>query len=127
MRVMRRRLVGVVILVSVLVACAGPRGLVGSGEALNALGLQFVQTGNLYDRLLEQKLITVDRYRIWARFARDFQFAYPKAVEMWRLAVQAEDPASERALEEVILSLKSQLVVYVLEGAAYLKAKGGGP
>lgn len=116
-----------ILLAYLLSSCAGPRGYVASGEALAAIGQQFVQTGHLYDTLLEKKLITPEQYRPWAAFAKEFQWSYPKAVEMWRLAVRSEDAAAAGKLEEVVLALKNQLLTFALEAAERLRPAGGKP
>ena len=107
-----------VILVLLLAACTLSKQFVLSGESLDALGQQFVQTGKLYDQLLENKSITVEDYRAWATFAKRFQAVYPPLVVAWRMAAASESPAAEtKKIEDAIISLKNQLVSFYLSAA----------
>lgn len=99
----------VLVLASATGGCATSdksRSLVITGETLDAVGQQFVQTGRLYDRLLDAEKITKDEYRDWANYAKRFQLIYPEAVQAWTAGRSTDDTI------DLILRLKSQLLEF---------------
>jgi len=110
-------LLAVLLVALLIVGCANP--LLQSGETLEAIGQQFLQTGQLYDGLLDQGLITKDQYKPWATFATHFKFAYPQAVATWRAAKAANDRESVDKAAEVILALKNQLTILIIAALQY--------
>lgn len=101
-----------------LVACATKtQTLVVTGETLDAVGKQFVTTGQLYDQLLATNKITGDDYRVWANFAKTFKVVYPQAVQAWKTGKSTDDTL------QLLLNLKSQLLQFYLYAST--TAKGG--
>ena len=121
---MRRRQISALILVAVLTtACAGltvGKSLIVSGESLDELGKAFVQTGRLYDELLDRRIITVEDYRAWANFANGFRDQYPNAVALWKLAKASRDEEGRIQVETLIQSLRQQLVAFAVSAAGKL-------
>lgn len=112
-----RRVLLALLLGAAVAGCAalgGDRTLLVTGETLDAVGQQFVRTGQLYNRLLDEKLISEEQYREWARFAKRFQVAYPVAVDLWKEARVSTSVEDERRALEVVLTLKNQLLTFVL-------------
>ena len=102
-------------------ACAGltvGKSLIVSGEALDELGKTFVQTGHFYDDLLDRKIVTVEEYRAWAKFANAFRDQYPNVVAVWKLAKASRDEEGRLRVEKVIGGLRSELMRFALSAAA---------
>ena len=121
---MRRPQIAVLVLVAVLTtACAGltvGKSLIVSGESLDELGKAFVQTGRLYDDLLDRKIITVKDYRAWAEFANAFRDQYPNAVALWKLAKASRDEQGRITIEKMVGGLRSELMRFALSASAKL-------
>jgi len=93
-------------------ACA--KGLVLSGELLDATGKQFVTTGKLYNDLQKSKLISDAEYRKWAAFAREFKSGYPVAVSAWQAVKESNDNDAKSLLYDKIVALKDVLVEHYI-------------
>lgn len=99
---------------------SGAKALIVSGEALNAAGQQFVQVAGLYNDMLDKGVITPEQYRPWKTFGGHFQFAFPKAVQLWTDARAAHDAEKERQAETLIRSLTTDLAVFATQVYQYL-------
>ena len=105
-----------------LIGCAsGTKALIVSGESLDATGKQFVQVAALYSDLLDKGMVTAEQYRRWRIFGQHFQFAYPKAVQLWRDARAANDVAAEKRAAALVQSLATDLAVFAAQSYEYLK------
>ena len=92
-----------------------------SGEALDAVGQQFLTTGKMYDQLFEQGSLTPAEYRPWAVFAERFKLVYEPAVKSWLAAASQQEKGDAAS---AILAVKNELLAFYL---AALEKKGGGP
>ncbi len=92
-----------------------------SGEALDAVGQQFLTTGKMYDQLFDQGSISAADYRPWAVFAERFKLVYEPAVKAW-LAAQSSQEKGDAA--DAILAVKNELLSFYI--AALSKKEGGG-
>ena len=92
-----------------------------SGEALDAVGQQFLTTGKMYDQLFEQGSISAGDYRPWAVFAERFKLVYEPAVKAW-LAAKSSQEKGDAA--DAILAVKNELLSFYI--AALSKKEGGG-
>lgn len=61
-----------------------------SGVSINLLGSQFVRVGALYNKMSEERLLSVDEVRKWTIFAEHFKTAFHDAVEIWKDALKAQ-------------------------------------
>jgi len=102
-----------VILAVFLVGCAANR-LIVTGEVLDALGQQFLTTGQNYDRAYDQGQISAEDYKQWAEFAAYFQTAYPAAINAWELAVTNKDESAMQNVKVMVESLRRNLLAYTL-------------
>lgn len=91
-----------------------------SGEALDAVGQQFLTTGKLYDQLFEQGSLTPAEYRPWAVFAERFKLIYEPVVKSW-LAARTNQEKGDAT--DAILAIKNELLAFYL--AALAKKEGG--
>ncbi len=92
-----------------------------SGEALDAVGQQFLATGKLYDQLFEQGSISAAEYRPWAQFAERFKLVYEPAVKSWLSARSAQEKGDAA---DAIIAVKNELLSFYI--AALAKKEGGG-
>ncbi len=92
-----------------------------SGEALDAVGKQFLATGKMYDTLFDQGSISAVQYRPWAQFAERFKLVYEPAVKAW-LAAQSQQQKGDAG--DAILAIKNELLAFYI--AALAKKEGGG-
>ena len=54
------------------------------------LGQQFVRVAALYDKMTEERLLSVDEARKWAIFVKHSKTAYGDAFEFWKTARQTQ-------------------------------------
>ncbi len=92
-----------------------------SGEALDAVGKQFLATGKMYDTLFDQGSISAADYRPWAVFAERFKLVYEPAVKAW-LAAQSQQEKGDAG--DAIIAVKNELLSFYI--AALAKKEGGG-
>jgi hypothetical protein len=92
-----------------------------SGEALDAVGKQYLATGKIYDTLFEQGSISAADYRPWAVFAEKFKLVYEPAVKAWLAAQTQQEKGDAGAM---ILAVKNELLSFYI--AALAKKEGGG-
>lgn len=92
-----------------------------SGEALDAVGQQFLTTGKIYDEMFEAGSISAVQYRPWAVFAEKFVLVYEPAVKAW-IAGQSQQEKGDAA--DVVLAVKNELLAFYI--AALAKKEGGG-
>lgn len=112
-----KRLIGLCLLLLMVAGCAST--LIRSGETLDALGRQFVTVGNHWNMLLETKQITPAQYEEWAGFARQFQQAYPLAMEAWKAARASGDAAAENRMSDAITLLAARLTPLAIKAYDY--------
>ena len=77
---------------------------------------QFLRVGALYDKLLDDKIITPEQYRAWATFAVHFKRAYPEIVKLWEDSIGGGPAIGEQTRAETLALTKA---VVELEAAAY--------
>lgn len=116
----RRMAPAMLVLVMGLAACNLSQWRI-SGEALDAVGQQFLATGKIYDQLFEAGSISAAQYRPWAVFAEKFVLVYEPAVKAW-LAAQSQQEKGDAA--DVVLAVKNELLSFYI--AALAKKEGGG-
>lgn len=109
--------IGLAVILLLTTGCAS--ALIRSGETLDAIGRQFVTVGNHWNMLLESKQITPAQYEEWAVFARDFQRAYPLAVDVWKAARMTGDKAAEDRMGEAITLLATKLTPLAIKAYDY--------
>lgn len=124
----RRAKFGVILALAVLLSgCAGYTAtVIGTGEVLDSIGKQFVQTGKTYDTLLDKGYISPQEYRAWAAFVPKFQLAYGRAVDMWNVAERSRGVEGKGDLKALVDNLKSELLFWYLDSVARLKQISGG-
>lgn len=77
---------------------------------------QFLRVGALYDKLLDEKIVTPEQYRAWATFATHFKKVYPQIVRLWSEALSGGTEIGNRTRAETLALTKG---VVELETAAY--------
>lgn len=101
------KLVVVIIITSLLAGCASfYQAQVLSGEAIRAIGNEFVATAESYNRLWQEKKISKEEYvEFWA-WAESFKIKFSIAADEWRGGTDQEGAA------RVISELRRELVRY---------------
>lgn len=119
----RRRLstISLIILLALGVAACTTASLLVTGETLDALGQQFVETGKVFDALYEQRTITAKDYQAWADFAKSFKAYYPQAIGLWKAAKASKDQEGLAQAESIIRHLRTQLLLFVTRAATHMK------
>lgn len=110
-----------ILLLAVAVAACTTTSLLVTGETLDALGQQFLETGKVFDALYEQRTITAKDYVAWAEFAKSFKAYYPQAVGLWKAAKASKDKEGLDQAESIIRHLRTQLLVFVTQAATTMK------
>jgi len=77
---------------------------------------QFLRVNTLYNKLLDDKIITPDQHRPWATFAAHFKRAYPEIVKLWDDSIGGGPAIGDQTRAETLALTKA---VVELEGAAY--------
>lgn len=101
------RAVSIVVTIFLLAACATSQPTMITGEALDALGKQFLDTGMLYDRLHAAKRVSDADYKRWVDFTYKFKVTYRAAVTAWQ-------SGQGQVATDAALTLKNQLRDFVL-------------
>lgn len=99
----------VLIFALISAGCATGSPVVMTGEAIDAIGYQFLQTGNLMDRLHAEKKITNTEYGKWRSFTERFKVLYPSAVASWQAGQGA-------AATKDLMKLKDEIRDFYLFG-----------
>lgn len=111
-------------------ACAhAPDPIITTGQALHLADDTFVETGRLMDSALDNRLVTLEQYRAWAKFARAFPKAYRVAWDAWEVATKVADAAAQMGALDAIAVLLGELQRFYLSvTVAFLSpADGGAP
>ncbi len=119
MRKLNSKLAPAVLFLALFAVACGVNQWRMSGEALDAVGQQFLSTGKLYDTLFEQGSLTAEEYRPWAAFAERFKVIYEPAVKSW-LAAQTVKDKNDAA--NILLAVKNELLAFYIAAQA---KKGG--
>jgi len=124
----RSRLTRLVLALVLLAGCASATtqtGLASAGQALIAVGTQFVAVGDLYTQHCTPT-ITLTQIEGFCSgfktFAPKFQQAYPLAVRTWKAAVTVRNLVQAQEAESTILDLGTELVA--LAGQLYAAIGG---
>lgn len=101
-----------VFILMLFVSCSGSQSTVlVTGETLDALGKQYLETAQLFDRLFAAKRISSQEYARWSAFAKQFPISYRAAVAAWK-------SGQEQQSADTMLALKNQLrdfLIFALE------------
>ncbi len=93
-------------------SCAGDKALLITGESLDAVGQQFIETGAAMNAALEAKVITPPTYARWAVFARKFKQSFPLARHLWEAAADARDEKLQAQATAVVAQMVLDLGGY---------------
>lgn len=106
-------------------ACTHEKALIVSGEALDAVGVQFQSTGKAMVEELDRQGLTAEKcavepepapycttFRKWAAFARKFKVAYPSAVAVWKAAEESQDDKLLAQVGAIGASLGAELAAF---------------
>lgn len=110
-----RKLIAVSLLI---MSCSTMTGFVASGETLDALGHQFVETNQLMAQAVQIRAIMPEDYRAWRTFGHRFQELYPLAVAMWEGARKVNDAVTEGKMAGLIAELAAELTKFAQMVAA---------
>jgi hypothetical protein len=121
---------GAIVLVILLAGCASMGGagqsLAVSGEALKAVGNEFVAVANVYKTGCDAKTIAEKQCLAFREFGVRFKGSYPLAIGLWESARAANDGAASKKAEQVIGELAAQLSALAVQGIATFSTTGGG-
>jgi len=92
------------------------RRKVESAMQVGYVSTQFLRVNTLYNKLLDDKIITPDQHRPWATFAAHFKRAYPEIVKLWDDSIGGGPAIGDQTRAETLALTKA---VVELEGAAY--------
>lgn len=101
--------------VFVLSGCAHVLAFNISGEAVDALGEQFVSVAAAYDAALDSGAINSAQYAQFAAFGTKFQAAYPAAVSLWHIAVYSNDDLMQSNVLAAITNLAGPLTQFATD------------
>jgi len=118
------RLPLLLLLCAVTIAACGTTTLLNSGQAIDALGKQFIETGRQFDALHTSGIVSDADYRLWAAFVPKFKTGYAEASKTWLTAYQAGEPTTPQQIIALITTLKNQLLEFAIRLQA---AKGKAP
>jgi len=106
-----------IILLVFLVACATPKTTLITGETILVMGQTFVDTGNAYNQLHDQGIVSDEEYRDWAKFAKQYQATYRPLVNLYKAYAtgEAQDKAKEEQIATMLSSLNQELLLYLLK------------
>jgi len=104
-----------IILLAFLMACAMPRTTLITGETILVMGQTFVDTGNAYNQLHDQGIVSDEEYRDWAKFAKQFQATYRPLVNLYKTYAMGEVKAKEEQIAMMLSSLNQELLLYLLK------------
>lgn len=109
-------------------ACTHEKALIVSGEGLDAVGVQFVATGDAMNATLDRQGLNAETcaaaapsspagatcatYRKWAAFARKFKPAYASAVGVWKAAEASQDEELLAQAGAIVASLGAELATF---------------
>lgn len=109
-------------------SCAHPPDpLITTGQALHLADDTFVETGHLMDAAFDAHVVTLEQYRTWAKFARQFPKSYRLAWDAWEAATKVADAAAQMGALDAIAVLLGELQrFYVAVTVAFLAPADGG-
>jgi hypothetical protein len=92
------------------------RRKVEGATQIGYVSTQFLRVNTLYNKLLDDKIITLEQHRAWATFAAHFKTAYPQIVRLWEDALGGGPAIGDQTRAETLALTKG---VVELEAAAY--------
>jgi len=103
------------------VACATPRTTLITGETILVMGETFIDTGNAYNRLHDQGIVSDEEYRDWAKFAKQFMATYRPLVNLYKAYAigEAQDKSKEAQIATMLSTLNQELLLYLLKTRGY--------
>jgi len=104
-----------IVLAFALAGCTSLKPGLLTGQGILAMGQTFVDTGEAYNQLHDQGIISDEEYREWARFARQFKAAYPPLVNVYKVyaADAIGDPDLEYQVANLLTSINRELLIYM--------------
>jgi len=104
-----------IILLAFLVACATPKATLITGETILVMGQTFVDTGEAYNTLHDQGIVSDEEYRDWAKFAKQFMATYRPLVNLYKTYAMGEVKAKEEQIAMMLSTLNQELILYLLK------------
>ena len=98
--------------VGLLVGCASTPPLVVSGEALKAVGTQFVTVSTAVTNACIAKTLTAAQCAQYRIFARKFKAAWEPAVSVQQAAMVYGDPAMAQQAHAIVVRLSAELATF---------------
>lgn len=86
------------------------------------LGGQFVRVHDLYNKMLDDKVITPEQYRGWVTFATHFKATYPQIIELWKNATEGSGRAVGEQSRAETLALTRAVMEFEASAYRYLAA-----
>lgn len=99
----------------VLSGCAHVLAFDITGNAVDALGEQFVQVSDEFNAALDSGAINTAQYAQFAAFGSKFQAAYPAAVQLWHIAVFTNDDLMQANAIQALTNLAGPLTQFALD------------
>jgi len=98
-------------------ACATPRTTLITGETILVMGQTFVDTGEAYNTLHDQGIVSDEEYRDWAKFAKQFMATYRPLVNLYKAYAtgESQDKSKETQIAMMLSSLNQELLLYLLK------------
>jgi hypothetical protein len=87
----------------VMLGCTQTAWLRASGEAIDAVGRQFLVTASAIDDARRAGQVTDDEYAAWVAYTREFQRSYAVAVATWRVAASGSPQQAEAVTRLAVL------------------------
>jgi len=106
-----------IILLMSLVACATPRTTLITGETIFVMGQTFEDTGEAYNQLHDQGIVSDEEYRDWAKFARQYKATYRPLVNLYKAYAigETQDRAKEEQIATMLSTLNQELLLYLIK------------
>jgi hypothetical protein len=110
-----RSTIYLIAVVWVLTACSAGN-LLTTGQSIDALGQQFLTVGNQIRAAKAAGSISDADYAKWTGFVAQFKVGFPQAETAWQTAYKAGDLNAPGATVDLVITLKNQLVDFLLLG-----------
>jgi len=93
-----------------------PHRKVEAAMQVGYVSTQFLRVNALYNKLLDDQIITPEQHRPWATFATHFKRAYPEIVKLWEDSIGGGPAIGDQTRSETLALTRA---VVELEGAVY--------
>lgn len=99
----------------VLVKCTHTQAVVGSGEALDQLGDEFIAGAAALATAHEQGRVSDETYHRWQVFGEKFKATYHLAVQLWIAAADSRDADMTTQVGNIIAALGQEMAQFLTE------------